>query len=271
LDAETGQPRKSATYATAELESSKSGFEEGRPTNQLLRGAANDLLVHDGEALYLKNLRLDPEDLSVHSSVWPYTQFTRQLPWEKDFGESPLVSTGGFLDDSLYDRTAYILGQRDSARKLAFDDDVLTGLRWDESNDRMLLHNHFFEVGRNRHTIFVRKRTPGLPPGGRPKDRQAAETWAQEVDVRVGAMALAGNAVFVAGAPMFPDGEDPSAEFVLRSLRGEEGGVLLRLDRKDGTPSNLCELPSPPVWDGIAVSRQGLFVALRDGKVLRFR
>ena len=270
LDAETGQPRHFRTYETAEAESDRSGFESGKPSNQLLHGAANDLLVKDGNTLYLKNLRLDAEDLSVHPTVWPYTQFTKEQPWQKDFGESPLVSTGGFLDDTLYDRTSYILDQQDSARKIAFTDDLLVGLRWDEANSRMLLHNHFFQLGRNRYTIFARNRSAVKIKGGQPLARPAPDLWVQGIDVRVAAMAMTGGAVFVAGVPMPPD-ESPSAEFALQSIRGEKGSVLLRLDRKDGTPSELCKLPSPPVWDGIAVSKQGLFMTLQDGKVLCLR
>jgi hypothetical protein len=236
----------------------------------LLRGAANDLLVKGGKTLYLKNLRLDTKDLSVHPSVWPYTQFPKEKPWQKDFGESPLVSTGGFLDDTLYDRTSYILDQQDSARKIVFTDDLLVGLRWDESNSRMLLHNHFFLLGRNRYTIFARNRSAVKIRRGQPLARPAPDLWVQGVDVRVAAMAMTGGAVFIAGVSMPLDGS-PSADSALQSIRGEEGSVLQRLDRKDGTPSELCKLPSPPVWDGIAVSKQGLFMTLQDGKVLCLR
>jgi len=114
IESQTGQLRHFTTYETAEEEGSRSGFASGKPSNQLLRGAANDLLLKTGKTLYLKNLRLDTKDLSVHPSVWPYTQFTKEQPWQKDFGESPLVSTGGFLDDTLYDRTCYICPHRRS-------------------------------------------------------------------------------------------------------------------------------------------------------------
>jgi hypothetical protein len=68
-----------------------------------------------------------------------------------------------------------------------------------------------------------------------------------------------------------PPDKNSSAEFALQSTRGEEGSVLLRLDRKDGTPSELDRLPSPPVWDGIAVCKQGVIMTLQDGKVLCLR
>jgi hypothetical protein len=181
-----------------------------------------------------------------------------------------LVSTGGFLDESLYDRTSYILDQRHSARKIALDDDILVGLRWDEPNSRMLLHNHLFQLDRNRYTIFARNRSPKNTKDGRPLRRSATDLWAQAIDVRVAAMAMTGGSVFVAGVPM-PIDENPSAELALKSIRGEKGSALLRLDRKDGTPAELCKLPSPPVWDGIAITKQGLFITLQDGKVLCLR
>jgi hypothetical protein len=181
-----------------------------------------------------------------------------------------VVSTAGFLDESLYDRTSYILDQRHSARKIVFDDDLLVGLRWDEPNSRMLLHNHLFQLDRNQYTLFARNRSPKNTRHGRPLTRSAADLWAQAINVRVAAMTMTGGAVLVAGVPM-PPAEDLSAESALKSIRGERGSVLLRLDRKDGTPAELCKLPSPPVWDGIAISKHGLFITLQDGKVLCLR
>jgi hypothetical protein len=45
----------------------------------------------------------------------------------------------------------------------------------------------------------------------------------------------------------------------------------MKLNGKYGVASEICKLPSPPVWDGIAISSDGLFVALRDGKVVKLR
>jgi len=270
LDAATGRIRHFTTYETAERESNQPGFAGGRPNNQLLRGAVNDLLVHDGKALYLKNLRVDADDLTVHPALWPYAPFTKERPWQEYFRESPLVSTGGFLDDSLYDRTCYVLDQRHSARKIAFDEHMLVGLRWDETNSRMLLHNHFFELGRNRYTVFAAERNAPLPRDARPRAAQIHELWAQAVDMRVTAMVMTARAVFAAGAPM-PFGEQLSTEFARRSIAGREGAVLVRLAREDGRLSQVCRLPALPVWDGIAATREGLFITLQDGKVFCLR
>jgi hypothetical protein len=81
-------------------------------------------------------------------------------------------------------------------------------------------------------------------------------------------MTLAGDAVFVAGPPMTQNGKS-TPDFVARSIRGEEGGVLTRLDLEDGAAAEVCRLPARPVWDGIAVTDDGVFVALRDGNVVK--
>jgi hypothetical protein len=96
------------------------------------------------------------------------------------------------------------------------------------------------------------------------------DLWAQEVPVRVEAMSLSGDTVFVAGPPMSRN-ESSTPDFVLRSLNGQEGGILMKLNGKYGIVSEICKLPSPPVWDGITISNDALFVALRDGKVVKLR
>ena len=272
LDAETGKQLQGATYETAEIESKQSGFESGKPNNMLLQGAANDLLVYDGRNVYLRNLRVDPKDLSVHAIRWPYTPFTKD-PWEKDFAGSPLVCMSGFLDDSLFDRSGYILNQQYPARKLTFSDKLVVGLRWEARNatpGRLLFHEGLYEIGRNHYTVFASKRDMASQPAGRAAGKLKSDQWAQNVDVRASALALTRNAVIVAGSPMSRDG-NVSAEFALQAVLGKEGGVLLRLNAVDGTPAEICKFSAPPVWDGIAVNKQGLFVAQQDGKLVKLQ
>ena len=45
----------------------------------------------------------------------------------------------------------------------------------------------------------------------------------------------------------------------------------MKLNGEDGVASEICKLPSPPVWDGIAISHDGLFVSLRDGRIVKLR
>jgi len=264
LDAETGAPRHAAVRSTAGEGRGAAGAE--------LRGTLNDLFVQEGANLFVKNLCLDTATFGFKAEPWPYTPWTKQ-PWEGDFKESPLVSITGFLDDTLYDRSCYILDQRHSARLLSFSDDLVVGVRWAAGNmvpGRLLFHEGFFETGRNHYTVFARSRRPAAPPAGKKGPVSAADVWAHRVPVRVEAMTLAGDAVFVAGPPMAPGGTPAPAD-VLKSLRGERGALLMRLNRSDGAAVKVCELPARPVWDGIAVGADSVFVAMRDGSIMRLQ
>lgn len=137
LDTHTGEQRLFARQDTSEEGIDQSG------ANVL--GTHNDLVIHDGSNLYLRNMRLDPDTLSAQVFSWPYVPFIKGQ-WEPKFTGTPLaVLGGGFLDDSLYDRSAYVLNQRLSARKLVFNNDMMIGMRWSEfQKDRLLLHEVFF-------------------------------------------------------------------------------------------------------------------------------
>jgi hypothetical protein len=264
LNAHTGEQRLFTRQNTAEEGISESG------ANVL--GTQNDLLIHDGSNLYLKNMRLDPKTLSAKVFSWPYVPFIKGQ-WEPKFTGTPLaVLGGGFLDDSLYDRSAYVLNQQLSARKLVFNNDMMIGMKWSEfQKGRLMLHEGLFEIERDRYTIFARKRDTGDGQTSRSSGRLTNNAlWAQEVPVRVEAMSLSGDTVFVAGPPMSGN-ESSNPDFVLRTLNGQEGGVLMKLNGKDGVASEICKLPSAPVWDGIAISNDGVFVALRDGKIVKLR
>jgi hypothetical protein len=54
------------------------------------------------------------------------------------------------------------------------------------------------------------------------------------------------------------------------ALAGGEGGTLVGVSVKDGSPGQEIKLDSLPVWDGMAVANGSLFVATEDGKVVRF-
>jgi hypothetical protein len=96
------------------------------------------------------------------------------------------------------------------------------------------------------------------------------DLWTQEVPIRVEAMSLSKDTVFIAGPPMSRD-ESSTPDFILRALNGQEGGILMKLNGEDGVASEICKLSSPPVWDGIAISHDGLFVSLRDGRIVKLR
>ena len=98
----------------------------------------------------------------------------------------------------------------------------------------------------------------------------------------VRAMVLADGKLFVAGPPDVVDEEvvfkNPYApktqEKLARqaaALDGSEGAALRAIDARTGENLSTLRLSSPPVWDGMAVAKERLYVATTDGKVICFR
>ena len=103
---------------------------------------------------------------------------------------------------------------------------------------------------------------PAKKGKGKGKDKPI---WSLEVPIRVQAMALAGDALFIAGCPFDPE----TPQSLLKGTRGEGPGVLWAIDRAKGTKLAEYALSAPPVWDGLAIADGSLFVSRRNGKVVR--
>jgi hypothetical protein len=87
----------------------------------------------------------------------------------------------------------------------------------------------------------------------------------ERVPVRIRAMALAQGSLVVAGPPDVVDPKDP-----LGAFEGRKGGRLIVADAVSGTKRMETELPSPPVFNGIALARGCVFLATEDGAVTCF-
>jgi outer membrane protein assembly factor BamB len=98
----------------------------------------------------------------------------------------------------------------------------------------------------------------------------------------VRAMALADGKLFVAGPPDVVDEEavfkNPYAPEIQEklarqaaALAGSEGAALRAIDARSGKNLATRQLPSPPVWDGMALAQERLYLATTDGKVICLR
>ena len=96
-------------------------------------------------------------------------------------------------------------------------------------------------------------------------------------------MALAGRNLFVSGPPDTLDEEyafermaakDKAIQHELEeqdaALDGKRGAKLWMMNVDTGEKSNNIDLDSPPVWDGMIVSRGKLYVATVDGRIKCF-
>ena len=83
------------------------------------------------------------------------------------------------------------------------------------------------------------------------------------IPVRVRAMVLAGDKLFVAGPPAVIPEDDPAAAF-----EGRMGGDLWALSATDGrTLAKLERLTAPPVYDGLIAADGALYLSTTDGNV----
>ncbi|MFH1737508.1 MAG: hypothetical protein ABIH23_00775, partial [bacterium] len=216
-----------------------------------------------------------------------------------------VFSTGGFLDDSGWNRTFwmysetwpgfYIANQSPKAGQvLVFDDTTTYGVN---SFTRRNRHSPMFFPSTDGYLLFADdnetepvlvnekgepkpvKWIPDMNPAilrslddptvnvdkGTGFTRAKPPKWAEWIPVRVRAMVLADKTLFVAGPPDVLDPADPLAAF-----EGREGGMLWAIAAKDGSKLAEYNLSYPPVFDGLIAANERLYMSTMDGKVLCF-
>jgi len=263
-----------------------------------IRGANSDVLVSEGDAIYLRQKRLTPtlkeESPEVLSSKG-----------ESDVGLH-VFSTAGLLDGSWYNRTFWMYAKRWPGFQLA-NQSSKSGqlLVVDERNTyavsvfyRRNVHTTMFFPGKEGCLLFADKNSnePQIvgEPGARPPvpwlpqsdfgrkegprrldspafglDKMIGYTraepplWTLWLSVRIRAMVKAGDTLFVAGPPDVFDEKDPYASF-----EGRKGACLVSVSAKDGKKLAEHPLDVPPVFDGMIAAGGRLFISTEDGRVL---
>ena len=236
-------------------------------------------------------------DYETHQRKWiERTQAELVADLRKQFGGYSLgqrqmgphvLATGGFLDDSWYNRTYWmytstwpgyylahrgaktgqllVVGPRRTYAVQAFASRNLQSplfapgekgyLLYADENDNEPVLDH-----RTRETTkgwgFTRTRPPA---------------WHAWVPVRIRAMVLTGASaapgqsgiLFVAGPPDVADPADPMAAF-----EGRKGAVLRAVSADDGKPLGERKLAAPPVFDGLIAAAGRLLMTTTDGHVV---
>lgn len=227
-------------------------------------GASEDLLIFDGNSIYLRNQVLSMDDFSAQYKIW--TTGVRA-----NFPGPALSAIGGFLDDSHFDREGWCLNGQ-YGKIFAFNEKDAYWMQWTAQHNTW--HLLIYEADKHKYTICSapkrlprksapprrkkgKKRKPVTPP------KPSALNWANPIGTRVQALGLASNALFVAGTPAAKD-----AQGLRDAIAGKHGGVLQMLALKTGKLQSSIKLPAVPMWDGMAIANQTLFVCLKDGRVM---
>lgn len=243
-------------------------------------GALADILVTDGQAVYLRHRKLD------------FTTPPKLSPGLAPGGPNRrLIADGGFLNEQWFHRAFWHYGQIQgnlmvvdprqvytAAASRSGDDNfafyVPAGARRDrvsrsDGTDKTgWLVNTAVQYG--GYHLFARSHTPSPTEKNgqaarRSKARPATgDRWHHDkFPIAPWAMVVADDTLLIAGFPDPIDVDDPWA-----TLEGRRGGVIRMLSKTDGTMSAEIKLPSPPVWDGVAAAYGRVYLSTKSGKVL---
>ena len=190
-----------------------------------------------------------------------------------------LMATGGFLDDSWFNRTYWIYadvwpGWYHAHRGAKCGQLLVVGREQTYAVQAYPTRNRqspLFTPGgdgyllladRNATSPVLDDRTRGATKGIG-FTRTGPPLWSDWVSIRVRAMVEAGEVLFVAGAPDTVPDEDPMA-----ALDGRRGGVLRAVSTVDGTVLSESSLSAPPVFDGLIAAAGRLFVCTEDNRIV---
>ena len=286
LDPRTGQQR----YATR-LDGPHPDVSQLDENAYAMEGAKSDILVSDGQLLYLYhnvfNAQLERQPTPVLGEPG-----VRNLG-ERQFGEH-LFANAGFLDDSWFSRNQWMLGDQWTAFNFAhqapkegelvvFDDEhtyavkcfvrrnVLSPLFFPATDGYFLVA----DSNAARPVVVNPRQQPDwlrwLPQEGELQKcwnldvgfaRAEPPQWMTNTPVRIRALVRTADALFAAGPPDVCDPADP-----LAGLEGRRGAVLLAFDPNDGKKTLEIRLEAPPVFDGLMAARGRLYLSTVDGQV----
>jgi len=189
-----------------------------------------------------------------------------------------VFATGGFLDESWYNRTFWMYSETwpgfyiahraaKTGQLLCVDDEKTYAVQAFPSRN---LQSPLFTPDKHGYLLFAddNDNEPVMPdytrsvPKGIGFTRKDPPVWFQWVPVRIRAMVAAGNALFVAGPPDVLVPDDPMASF-----DGRRGAVLWAVSKDDGRKLAECKLDAPPVFDGMAAAAGRLYLSTLDGRV----
>ncbi len=287
-------PRTGKILHQAVLQGPFPDIETARDVAFYVPGANSDVLVSEGDHIYMRQKKLTPDLREVSVPVL-------SSKGEQDVGRH-VFSTAGLLDDSWYNRTFWMYAKRWPGFQLA-NQSPKTGqlLVVDDTHTyavqpfyRRNVHSLMFFPGKEGYLLYADRNDnepqivgePGsrppvewLPQSHIPRDgnpgldspafgldkmigytRAEPPHWAKFVPIRIRAMVKAGPTLFVAGPPDELDSVDPYAAF-----EGRRAARLAAVSAADGTELANVKLESPPVFDGLIAAGGQLFLTLENG------
>ncbi len=263
LDAATG-----AVLHRARLAGPRPDLQNPSARAHEMDGSKNDILVAEGGYLFLYQ---NVFDMKLNRVAAPKTakHGARKTPLH-------LVASGGFLDDTWFDRTYWLYARRwpgqyvavnasKAGQILVFDEETTYGLH--VFNTKFSRSPRFEPGGGyelfaddNDNEPFLEKKQANHERGVMSRSKPAK--WTVNVPVRARAMVLAGPTLFFAGPPDEVKTDDPLATF---AGRGE--AALWAVAAADGKKLAEQRLASVPVFDGMIAAGGRLYICTTEGSI----
>jgi hypothetical protein len=223
-----------------------------------LPGALPDVLVYDGENVFLRDKVLDRQGNDLNT-FRPH-----------------LYSSAGLLDDNWWHRTYWIWGERlwgrasgwavmsqfrPNARLMVVDESTVWGYGRKNVGGNTLKGYHLFRADKQVTPVDKPINNNNRALARLQKPAKVHEHWSRDVPMVARAMVLAGDVLLAAG-PVFEDREP--------AFDADGPAVLMTFDAQDGRELSRTEIDAQPVFDGMAVANARLFMSTVDGKVTCF-
>ena len=256
--------------------------------------ALSDVLVDDGEYVYMRSQQFDAEGNRIAIDV--PTQKEREQHGET----AHLFCPTGLLDDAWWHRSYWVYGRvwksgaggyyragrfAPAGRPMVFDDESIYSFgrkpefyRWTTPMEYMLYASakqpEALKTGPNRKGAAPKK---GAGLGQAPTDT-IATLWKQDVPVLVRAMLLAGDTLFIAGPPDLIDESETLKTFdtpeTQRLLARQAAAISKDADAVLWAVSTVGEklsqqkLKGLPVFDGMIAAGDRIYYTTTDGRVV---
>ena len=189
-----------------------------------------------------------------------------------------VFATGGFLDDSWYNRTFWMYSETwpgfyianraaKTGQIISVDDKKTYAL---QAFPHRNLQSPLFSPAKKGYLLFAddNDNEPVIPdytrgvPKGIGFTRKDPPVWHQWIDIRARSMVATADTLFIAGAPDVLEDGDPMAAF-----EGRKGAILRAVSKETGEKLSENKLDSLPVFDGMSAADGKLFIALENGNI----
>jgi hypothetical protein len=210
---------------------------------ETVQGTTADVMSSEGDRLYIRHQAFN---LDLTDAV----------------AEKHLLSSAGMLESKRQHREYTLIQEQFNNRKTWTSVDKVDYPTGDILVSDGTDYYSVFGVPVSRHSMFD-PRSNGYTLLAKSKSAAGwVSKWSAKIPITGKAMTLAGDTIFIAGAPLVFDPDDLAATY-----EGRRGGVLWAASANNGSKIAKYTLDTLPAWDGIAAAYGKLFIVDQEGNV----